>query len=146
MDKAFVAAEMKKEERASPQTPQLRSDSREKMQILKNSSVEIPPVLEPPLPPDLIVDSEYAQNKIKMKVGRRSKQPGVEDTRVPSGDMPPRLSPPPLHPDSVADDNGGGGSGNINEQNSHNVAQRDGNEESDIFRASTVEDLGSETH
>ena len=71
MDKAFVVAEMKKVERASPQTPQLRSDSREKMQIIKKPSVEIPPVLEPPMPPDFIVDSEYAQNKIRMKVGRR---------------------------------------------------------------------------
>ena len=81
-----------------------------------------------------------------MKVRRQSKQLGVPDTRVTSGDIPHCLSPPPLHPDSAAYDNGGGGSGNINEKNSHNVAQRDGNEESDIFRASTVEDLGAETH
>ena len=46
----------------------------------------------------------------------------------------------------MADENGGGGSGNINEENYHNVAQRDGNEESYIFRASTVEDPGAETH
>ena len=36
-----------------------------------------------------------------MKFGRQSKQPGVEYTCVPSGDMPPRLYLPSMYPDSV---------------------------------------------
>ena len=55
---------MKKEARASPQTARLQSDSREEIKIIKIPRVEIPPVLEPPLPPDLIVDSNDAQNNI----------------------------------------------------------------------------------
>ena len=53
MKQAFVK-EMKKEARASPQTARLRSDSREEIKIIKIPRVEIPPVLELPLPPDLI--------------------------------------------------------------------------------------------
>ena len=119
--------EMKKEARALLQTARLRSDSREEIKIIKIPRVEIPPVLEPPLPPDLIVDSDDAQNNIKKEFRRPLKQPRVEtppilepplppdlifdrveDPPVPSGDIPTRLSPSPLRPDSAKDENGGG--------------------------------------
>ena len=67
--------------------------------------------------------------------------PPDADLVITSGDIPRGLCLPPLHPDNAADKNGGGGSGNINEENS----QCDGNEYSEISRAITMEDLGLET-
>ena len=133
MDKAFVSAKMKKQAKTSPQTARLRSNSGEKMQIPEQPRVDISPVLGPYLSPDLIFDRDFAHGNVEMKVGKRSKQPGVDDPRVPSGDIPPCLSPLPLHPDSAADENGGGGSGNINVKYIHTVAQRDGNEDSETL-------------
>ena len=69
MDKDFFAEDMKKYARASTQMARLRFDSGEKMHIIKNPRVDIPPIIEPPLPPDLIVDCDNAQNKIKRNMG-----------------------------------------------------------------------------
>ena len=51
-----------------------------------------------------------------------------------------------MQPDSVEDENCGGCIRNINEDDTHNVAQRGGNEDSDISRDSTMEDLRADTH
>ena len=101
-----------------------------------------PPVIEPPLPPDIIFDCDCARINVEMKVRRRPKHPGVEDTCFPSGCISPLLSPPLLHPNIVADENVGGVSRKINKETSHNVAHRDGNKESDISRSITVENTG----
>ena len=113
---------------------------------MKQPRFEIPPVIDPPLTPDLIFDCDYAHINVEMKVGRQPKNTGVEDTRVTYGCIPPRLSPPLLHPDSAADENVGGVSGKINEENAHNVAHGDGNQESDIPRSITVENPGPDAH
>ena len=117
------------------------------MKIIIMPRVDILPFLEPPLPPYLNHVCNDTQDSIKTELRRTLKQTRVsippvlytplpsdliferiEDPHVPSGDIPPRLSPPPLCPDSAEYENGGGVSGNINKGNSHNVAQRDGNE------------------
>ena len=63
---------------------------------------------------------------------------GVKDNRVTSGDISPCLSLTRLRPGSGADENGGGGSGNINGDDYQNVSQRNGNEGSEISRDSTM--------
>ena len=73
------------------------------------------------------------------------KQPGVEYLHVISGDIPPNLSPVPLHPDSAANENGGGGSRNINAEETLSMAKLNGNEDSDIFRDNTVDNLVDKT-
>ena len=94
---------------------------------LKQPRVETPPVLEPPLPPDLIF---YR----------------VDYPHVPSGDIPTRLSPSLLRPDSAEDEKGGGGSENIDEEDPHNVVQCADREDSNTSRSITLEDPGAEAH
>ena len=53
---------------------------------------------------------------------------------------------PPLLPDSAEDENVGGGSGNIDEEDPHNLFQRAGREYSDPSRSITVEDPVAEYH
>ena len=65
MDKAFALENMNKEARALPQTSWMWSDSGEKLLILKQLGVNIPTNLKPLLPPDLIVEHDCAQKKIK---------------------------------------------------------------------------------
>ena len=72
--------------------------------------------------------------------------PPYTDLLITSGDIPPLLSPPHLHSDSAEDENGGGGSGNIDEEDPHNVVQSVGREYSNISTSITVEDPGSEAH
>ena len=82
---------MKKEARDLLQTARLRSGSREEMKMIKMLRVEIPPVLEPHLPPDLIVDHDETQKKIKKELRRPLKQPRVETPRVIEPPLPPDL-------------------------------------------------------
>ena len=87
------------------------------------------------MPPDLSIDRDVAIS------GEMFEYPSVT-----SGDIPPSLSPPPLRPDSAADEIGWGGSGNIDEEDPHSVSHSDGDEESEISRSITVEDPGAESH
>ena len=102
---------------------------------------QFPPFLETPLPCNLVVDHDYARNNILKQLGRPLKQPGVEHLHVISGDIPPNLSPKPLHPDSASNENGGGGSRNINAEETHRMAKRDGNEDSEVSRDITLDKL-----
>ena len=70
---------------------------------MKQLRVDTPPVIGPHLPPGLIFDCDFAHINVEMKFGRRPKHTGVEDTRVTFGFIPPRLSPPLMHPDSTVD-------------------------------------------
>ena len=70
---------------------------------MKQPRVDITPVIEPPLPPSLIFDCDFAHINVEMKFRRRPKHPGFEDNCVTYGCIPPRLSPPVLHPDSASD-------------------------------------------
>ena len=54
---------------------------------MKHPRVETPPVLEPPLPPGIIFDR-------------------VEDPHIPSGDIPPHWSLPPMRPANAEDEIG----------------------------------------
>ena len=65
IDKAFALENMKKEARGLPKTFWMRSNSGEKMLILKQLRVKIPTDINPPLPHDLIVDCDCNQNKIQ---------------------------------------------------------------------------------
>ena len=67
--------------------------------------------------------------------------PPDKDTVITSGDIPPLLSPPPLHSDSAEYENGGGGSSNTNEEEVpvHAIAYAvDDTEELDLFIAERV--------
>ena len=52
---------------------------------MKQPRVEIPPVIEPPLPPGLIFDCDFSHINVEMKFRRRPKHPGFEDKFVTSG-------------------------------------------------------------
>ena len=61
------------------------------MKITKMPRVEIPPVLKPPLPPELIVDRDDAQKNIEKEFRRPLKQPRVETPPVLEPLLPPDL-------------------------------------------------------
>ena len=69
--------------------------------VSKNGG-QIPPILEPTLPPDLIFDCDFAIY-VEMKVRKISKHPEVEDPHVPSGYIPSRLSLLPIRRDNTED-------------------------------------------
>ena len=61
------------------------------MQILENPRVGIPPVLGPPMSPDISFDRDYAQNNIKKELGRPLKQPRIDNTPILEPPLPPDL-------------------------------------------------------
>ena len=93
MNNDCITEDMKKEERDSPQMVRLRSDSGEKMHILKHPRFDIRPVLDPPLPPDIIIDCDYK---------KKDKNPLVRTLKQSRVDYPPVLDPL-LPPDIIFD-------------------------------------------
>ena len=55
---------------------------------MKHPRVEIPPVIEPLLPPGLIFDCDFAHINVEMKFRRQPKHPGFEDNCVTYGCIP----------------------------------------------------------